>query len=192
MSMGNLLAFVPNPLPPAIELTLPLVQTLSEADRSVGELAGIGRMMPNPHLFIRPFLRREAVLSSRIEGTITGLQELLVFETSNAPARAGDDVRVVYNYVEALEYGLHGLRACRSHSDSFASSTLLMRDVRGGDDHAGEYRRLQNFFKRGQPSIARIRFSPSGRTTGSDCNRSRSQRGSSNCSTRCSSSRRPR
>jgi hypothetical protein len=67
-----------------------------------------------------------------------------------------------------------------------------MRDVRGGDDHAGEYRRLQNFFRRGQPSIARIRFSPSGRTTGSDCNRSRSQRGSSNCSTRCSSSRRPR
>ena len=62
-------AFVPHPLPPELDLNLQLFQTLSFADRALGELAGLGRNMPNPHLLIQPFIRREAVLSSRIEGT---------------------------------------------------------------------------------------------------------------------------
>src|SRR5215211_3434278 len=147
--MGNLLTFVPNPLPPPLEFPIPLVNLLSDADRGLGELAGVGRMLPNPHLFIQPFLRREAVLSSRIEGTIASLQDLLVFEETNAPARETGDVREVYNYVSALEYALQRLStlpvSLRLIREAHA---ILMRDVRGGDEHAVEFRRMQNFIGR--------------------------------------------
>src|SRR5437879_4827651 len=63
--------YEPAPLPPDLHFDLGLVRQLSEADQALGELAGVGRRLPNPHLLIRPFIRREAVLSSRIEGTIT-------------------------------------------------------------------------------------------------------------------------
>ena len=66
-------AFVPVPLPPKLAYGPPLVAALSEADRALGELAGLGRTIPNPYLLTRPFLRREAVLSSRIEGTRASL-----------------------------------------------------------------------------------------------------------------------
>ena len=69
-------AFVPNPLPPELPFDASLVRTLSEADRALGELAGLGRTLPNPQLLIAPFIRREAVLSSRIEGTLTDLTAL--------------------------------------------------------------------------------------------------------------------
>ena len=69
-------AFVPYPLPPALTLAVKLVRALSEADRALGGLAGLGRAMPNPHLIIGPFMRREAVLSSRIEGTQTDIADL--------------------------------------------------------------------------------------------------------------------
>jgi len=147
--MGNLLTFVPNPLPPPLEFPIPLVNLLSDADRGLGELAGVGRMLPNPHLFIQPFLRREAVLSSRIEGTIASLKDLLVFEETNAPARETGDVREVYNYVSALEFALQRLStlpvSLRLIREAHA---ILMRDVRGGDEHAVEFRRMQNFIGR--------------------------------------------
>ena len=73
-------AFVPHPLPPALSVDMELMHQLSEASRALGELAGLGRMMPNPQLFVRPFIRREAVLSSRIEGTITNLRDLYAYE----------------------------------------------------------------------------------------------------------------
>ena len=69
-------AFVPHPLPPVFSLDAKLGRTLSEADRALGELAGLGRALPNPHLLIGPFMRREAVLSSRIEGTQAGIADL--------------------------------------------------------------------------------------------------------------------
>ena len=78
-------AFVPNPLPPSLELDLALVQALSNADRALGELAGLGRNMPDPHLLIQPFIRREAVLSSRIEGTQAGIADLYAFEAGQLP-----------------------------------------------------------------------------------------------------------
>jgi Fic family protein len=69
-------AFVPNPLPPKLELSWPLIERLSQAQRALSELAGVARTLPNPHLLIGPFTHREAVLSSRIEGTVTGLSDL--------------------------------------------------------------------------------------------------------------------
>jgi hypothetical protein len=79
-SVQGHLTFVPAPLPPDLLFDLGLVRLLSEADQALGELAGVGRMLPNPHLLIRPFLRREAVLSSRIEGIVTRLDQLFLFE----------------------------------------------------------------------------------------------------------------
>ena len=73
---GEFEAFVPDPLPPGLTWTPALVRALSDADRAVGRLAGEGGRLPNPHLLLRPFIRREAVLSSKIEGTQATLGEL--------------------------------------------------------------------------------------------------------------------
>lgn len=73
-------AFVPNPLPPKLELDATLIRALSEADRGLGMLAGLGRTMLNPQLLIKPFVRREAILSSRIEGTQSEIADLYAYE----------------------------------------------------------------------------------------------------------------
>ena len=96
---GGAWAHVPAPLPPALDWTPALVAALSEADRLIGRLAGEGGRLPNPHLLIRPFVRREAVLSSRIEGTQATLGELLAAEAGMAVDRSPADLREVGNYV---------------------------------------------------------------------------------------------
>lgn len=105
-TIGGHRAFVPDDLPPKIVWTGELVSAVSAADRALGRLAGLGQDMPNPHLLIRPFLRREAVLSSRIEGTQASMPQLLLFEVDEAIEQRVPDVREVANYVRALEYGL--------------------------------------------------------------------------------------
>src|SRR5205809_5403846 len=102
--------YEPAPLPPELHFDLELVRQLSEADRALGELAGVGRRLPNPHLLIRPFIRREAVLSSRIEGTQATLGELLAAEAGAVVERSPDDLREVANYVSALEFGIRRLK----------------------------------------------------------------------------------
>ena len=82
-------AFVPNPLPSTLVWTPKLISRLSEADRALGELACLGRSLPNPHLLVRPFIRREAVLSSRIEGTRASLSDLYAYEAVTAQPPAG-------------------------------------------------------------------------------------------------------
>ena len=96
-------AYHPNPLPPVIAWTQPLAVALANASTLVGKLAGEGRRLPNPHVLIRPFVRREAVFSSRIEGTQSTLGELLAAEAGAAVERSPDDLREVGNYVIALE-----------------------------------------------------------------------------------------
>jgi len=140
-------AFVPNPLPPEIPWTVDLIALLSEADRELGELAGLGRLLPNPHLLIRPFVRREAVLSSRIEGTQASLSDLYAYEAGQlALFEATSDVREVYNYVRALEYGLERLQdlplSLRLIREMHA---LLLEGVRGEHLTPGEFRRSQNW-----------------------------------------------
>ena len=87
--------FHPDPLPPTISWSSRLVQSLSDADRLLGRLAGEGRRLPNPHLLIRPFVRREAVYSSRIEGTQSTLGELLAAEAGAIVERSPADLREV-------------------------------------------------------------------------------------------------
>jgi Fic family protein len=139
-------AFVPNPLPPRIPWSDELVRTLSRADAALSELSGLGSLLPNPHLLIAPYVRREAVLSSKIEGTTTDLSELLIDEANAGPPRDPDDVREVRNYVRALEYGVKRLR------DLPLSLRLvrelherLMKGVRGNRATPGEFRRSQNW-----------------------------------------------
>jgi Fic family protein len=103
-------AFVPNPLPPDLEFTTETLVLLSLADQKLGELAGVGKMLPNPHMLIGPFLRHEAVLSSRIEGTLATEEELLLFEVNPSIEAKTPDVREVANYVRALEYGFKRMK----------------------------------------------------------------------------------
>ena len=107
---GGYRAYVPEPLPPPIQWSAGLAAALSAADHAVGRLAGEGRRLPNPHLLIRPFVRREAVLSSRIEGTQATLGGLLAAEAGAVVERSPADLREVGNYVVALEYGVERLR----------------------------------------------------------------------------------
>ena len=102
-------AFVPDPLPPELSLDWDLANSLSRADRALSELGGLAKNLPNPHLLTGPFVRREAVLSSRIEGTQASLSDLFYFEAAPAekvPLKTPSDVREVANYVKALEYAL--------------------------------------------------------------------------------------
>ena len=143
-------AFVPAPLPPEIALDLDLVRTLSDADRALGELAGLGRNLANPHLLIRPFLRREAVLSSRIEGTEADLADVYAFEagqqTRSASAGRGTDAREVHNYVVALEYGLERLATLPVSVRLIREiHERLMAGVRGDQATPGEFRTVQNW-----------------------------------------------
>jgi Fic family protein len=146
-------AFVPHPLPPSLDFDAHLVRALSEADRALGELAGLGRTMSNPHLLIGPFVRREAVLSSAIEGTQMDLADLYAYEAVQLPlpgllrpTPSQADLREVLNYVRAMEYGLErlstlpvSLRLVREVHER------LMEEVRGEHATPGEFRRSQNW-----------------------------------------------
>lgn len=144
-------SFMPSPLPPRIEVNWELTRKISEADRAVAELAGIAHDLPNPHLLIGPFIRHEAVLSSRIEGTQASLSDLFFFEASDLGALGGEesrppDTREVANYVKAMEFGLKrmndlplSLRLIRE------MHAILMEGVRGETMTPGEFRRTQNW-----------------------------------------------
>jgi len=146
-------AFVPRDLPRELDWDKRLVLVLAEAERSLGELAGLGRNMPNPHLLVGPFVRREAVLSSRIEGTETDIADLYRYEAGQLPLPglggrepSQSDAHEVLNYVRALEYGLERL-------DTLPVSLRLIREcharlmegVRGEQATPGEFRTSQNW-----------------------------------------------
>jgi Fic family protein len=154
-------AFVPPPIPRRLVLDTSMINQLAEANRALGKLDGTGRHLPNPHLLISPYLRREAVLSSRIEGTQTGLSQLLLLEAGAQPTVREDDAREVINYVRALEWALDELpRLPVSLRLVREIHRRLMEGVRGGEKTPGEFRRFQNFVApRGTP-IERATFVP--------------------------------
>lgn len=139
-------AFVPHSLPPKLTYTDELIGNLSEADRKLATLEGVGRRLPNPHLLVNPYMRREAVLSSRIEGTQASMSDLFLFEAEHSEEARPSDVREVWNYVRALTHGLKrlsqlplSLRLTRElHRE-------LTRGVRGEKRNPGEFRRDQNW-----------------------------------------------
>ena len=138
--------FVPNLLPPQFSWTDRLVRCLSDADRLVGELAGQGAQLPNPHILIRPFVRREAVLSSKIEGTQATLGELLAAEAGALVERSPSELREVGNYVVALEFGVKRLKSLPLSLRFIRElHAKLMKGVRGNRATAGEFRKVQNW-----------------------------------------------
>jgi len=161
-TMDGGLAFVPAPLPPAIDYDSELVLALSRADGALSELSGLGRQLPDPHLLIAPYLRQEALLSSRIEGTVTTLSELLIDQAGGATTeRERDDLREVRNYVTAMEHGLArlaklplSLRLVREVHEQ------LMRGVRGGTSAPGEFRRIQNWIGPPGSTLATATYVP--------------------------------
>jgi Fic family protein len=146
-TLHGFVAFLPSPLPPRLTYDADLVLALSRADAALSELAGLGRHLPNPHLLIAPYVRREAVLSSRIEGTHASLSDLLLDEAGEVADHGhAADIEEVRNYVTALEYGIArleqlplSLRLVRELHER------LMAGVRGGHATPGEFRRTQNW-----------------------------------------------
>jgi len=158
---GGYTAFIPDPLPPELTWTPTLVRALSDADRLIGRLAGEGGRLPNPHVLIRPFVRREAVLSSRIEGTQATLGEFLAAEAGAAVDRSPADLREVANYVAALEHGVRRLKtlplSLRLTRELHAK---LMSGVRGDYAMPGELRKTQNWIGPPGSTLANATYVP--------------------------------
>lgn len=154
-------AFVPNPLPPdpMPNLGPEGEELMGEANRALGRLDGISRLLPDPLLFLYFYVRKEAVLSSQIEGTQSSLSDLLMFEREGEAEAAAQDVREVSNYVAAMDHGLRRLR-----EDGFPISLRLFRELhgilmssgRGHDKAPGEFRRTQNWIGGSRPGNARF------------------------------------
>lgn len=139
-------AFIPNSLSPSINYDKSLIRFLSDADRLLGELSGTGRLLPNPYLLIAPYIRREAVSSSRIEGTQASLNDLFFFEAVETEEPKVPDVREVRNYVRAMEYGIERLKELPiSVRLTREIHKVLMKGVRGEHATPGELRRSQNW-----------------------------------------------
>ncbi len=151
-------AFIPHPLPPQTPVDFPDTRQrlVERATLALGRLDSITLLLPDPNLFLYAYVRREAVLSSQIEGTQSSLADLLLFELEAAPGAPFDDVVEVSNYVAALEHGMARLNS------GFPLSNRLIREMhaellsrgRGSEKAPGEFRRTQNWIGGTRPGNA--------------------------------------
>ena len=151
-------AFVPDPLPPTpdLELTSEDHDLIEQANRALGRLDGVTTLLPDTQLFLYLYVRKEAVLSSQIEGTQSSLSDLLLYESDEVPGVPMDDVVEVSNYVAALNHGLSRL------DEGFPLSLRLLREIhgillregRGSEKEPGEFRRSQNWIGGTRPGNA--------------------------------------
>lgn len=165
------LAFVPHPLPPTppIDMSGARQDLMGQALLACGRLDGVSTLLPDPDLFLYAYVRREAVLSSQIEGTQSSLSDLLLFELDEAPGAPFDDVVEVSNYVTALDHGVARLR------EGMPVSSRLLREVhdkllsrgRGAGKLPGEFRRTQNWIGGTRPGNAH--FVPPPASAVGDC-----------------------
>lgn len=152
-------AYFPRPPPRSLELHPATIRLLADAEAALGTLAGVGQLVPNPHLLIRPYLLREALSSTRIEGTQASLFDVLETEATGESPSA--DVEEVLNYIEALEWALAeaerlplGVRLVRE------THRRLLAGVRGRERMPGELRTSQNWVGGGGSTIETARFVP--------------------------------
>jgi len=153
-------AFHPNPLPPDPPLRIDgaLQALIDEANQSLGRLDGITLLLPDPDQFLYTFIRKEAVLSSQIEGTQSSLSDLLLYENDAASGVPIGDVRESANYIRAVNHGIDSIAANRlplSHRLLREAHALLLSDGRGADRAPGEFRRVQNWIGGTRPGNAR-------------------------------------
>jgi Fic family protein len=164
-------AFVPAPLPPIppLHIDAALREELDQALLALGRLDSVASLLPDTGLFLYTFVRKEAVLSSQIEGTQSSLSDLLLFEIEEAPGVPLDDAREASNYVRALEHGVKRVR------EGFPISNRLFREVhgellskgRGSKKRPGEFRTTQNWIGGARPGVAA--FVPPPPETVQDC-----------------------
>ena len=153
-------AFIPAPIPHELQLSSDLVLILDSATQAVSTLAGVGETVPNPHLLARPFARREAVLSSRIEGTVASLSDVLKYEAGGR-SQTGNDAAEVFNYVQALEHGIERLDDLPiSYRLVNELHSLLLSGVRGEEKSPGEFREEQVWIGAPGSRIQEARFIP--------------------------------
>ena len=141
-------AFVPGPLSPdpPIEIDDEMFDLLSRADRALGRLDGATETLPDPDIFVFMYVRKEAVLSSQIEGTQASLLDVLEFEASARRVGRTSDVEEVSNYVAAMNFGLNRLKETRVTLKLIREiHERLLRGVRGGTHNPGEFRSTQNW-----------------------------------------------
>lgn len=157
---GGYSAFYPKPLPPSPALTMDagLQRLLEKANQALGRLDGITLLLPDPDQFIYTYVRKEAVLSSQIEGTVSSLSDLLLFEADEAPGVPVTDARETANYLKAINYGLDQIE-----TETLPICNRLLRDMhnrllasgRGAEKGPGEFRREQNWLGGSRPEHAR-------------------------------------
>ena len=156
-------AFIPKDLPPnpTLNIDSEMVEVLSEADTALGRLSGMSEALPNPDLFVAMYVRKEAVLSSQIEGTEASLEDVLEYESENRPKTLASDVAEVVNYVKAMSYGLKRINqlplSLRLIKEIHAE---LMRGVRGAEKTPGEFRKTQNWIGPKGCTLNNARFVP--------------------------------
>jgi len=163
-------AFVPHPLPPDPPLA-PSAATQAELERALlalGRLDGVATLLPDTQIFLYAYVRKEAVLSSQIEGTQSSLSDLLLFELAEAPGVPFDDVQEVSSYVAALEHGIARVRGGFPLSERLLREmhAILLAKGRGASKQPGEYRRSQNWIGGPRPSLAHFVPPPPERLAG--------------------------
>lgn len=159
-SSGPYLAFVPRPLPPVPPLALDpdLERLLERANQSLGRLDGVTLLLPDANQFLYTFIRKEAVLSSQIEGTMSSLSDLLLFENEVAPGVPVEDVEEAANYIAALNHGVNSIESGRlplCNRLLREAHERLLQSGRGADKAPGEFRRTQNWLGGSRPADAR-------------------------------------
>jgi len=152
-------AYFPRTIPRTMTLPLPTVRLLADAEAALGRLAAVGQLLPNPQLLLRPYLLREALASTRIEGTQATMAE--IFEADASGQAPNADQEEVLNYVAALEWGLEHLAALPLSSRLVREMhRRLMAGVRGRGRAPGEFRTSQNWIGGAGSTVADARFVP--------------------------------
>lgn len=151
-------AYIPDPLPPQppVQLDLRLQDLLEQANRALGRLDGVAMILPDVTLFLYTYVRKEAVVSSQIEGTQSSLSDLLLFESELHTGAGFDDVLEVSGYVAALEYGLDRIRGGSPLTSRLLREihAELLKRGRGSEQQPGEFRRSQNWIGGSRPGNA--------------------------------------
>lgn len=164
-TIGGVVAFVPDPIPKSVDLPPQSILLLTRAENAIGRLVGTTARLVNPFLIGSPLLHKEAILSSRIEGTVTTPEQLVMLEAGSKPILAGASpdsaAREVLNYIEAMRHGLSRLGELPMCLRLMREiHRVLLEGVRGDRDLPGEFRKSQNWIGRRGDPIERARFVP--------------------------------
>lgn len=161
---GGYRAFIPASLPPkpSVKFSSELQTLLSKADRVLARLDGVVTVLPNPDLFVAMYVKKEALLSSQIEGTQASLEGILEFEADLTPKEDMDDIKEVVNYIKALNYGIKRLKTLPMSLRLIKEiHKILIKGTRGMHKTPGEFRRTQNWIGPPGASLNEATFVPS-------------------------------